>query len=83
MSCLVRSEFPIVDELRGVWMQGNRGDLGEEGVAFDLAMGAEACGDAVEVAVIVAGMADEFEGSGRRECGEDLTEGVGGQIARG
>ena len=40
--CCLRCEVSIADELRGVWMQGDHGDLGEESVGFDLAMGAEA-----------------------------------------
>ena len=79
----VRAEVPIVDESRSIWMQGECGHFGEEGIAFDVAMSAEASGDAVEVAVVVAGMADEFEGAIGRHGVEDLVEGFGVEVAGG
>jgi hypothetical protein len=36
----------------------------EEGLAFDVAGGAEAGGDGVEVGVVVAGVEDKFEEAG-------------------
>ena len=44
-------------------MQGECGNFGEQGVALDVAMGAKAGGDAVEVRVAIAGMAAELEGA--------------------
>ena len=57
--------------------------FGEEGVAFDVAMGAEAGGDAVEIAVVVAGMAAELEGSVGGHGVENLVEGLGVEVAGG
>ena len=79
----VCAEVPIVDELRGVWMQGECGDFGAEGVALDVAMGAEASGNAVEVAVVVAGMAAEFERALGGHGVEDLVKGFGVEVAGG
>ena len=76
-------EVPIVDELRGIWMQGECGDFGEQGVALDVAMGAEAGGDAVEVAVVVAGMAAEFEDALGGHGVKDLVEGFAVEVAGG
>jgi len=49
-----------VDELGWVGESHSGGNAGEEGFALDLAMAAETGGDAVEVGVAVAGVADEF-----------------------
>jgi hypothetical protein len=59
------------------------GKLGEQGVAFDVAMLAETGGDGIEVDVVVAGMADEFEGARRWKGGEELGEGGGVELAGG
>ena len=64
-------------------MQGDRGNLGEQGVAFDLAMGAEAGDDAVEVAVVVAGVADQLESSFGGHGLQDLAEGFAVEVAGG
>jgi hypothetical protein len=55
-----------VDELGwvGLGEDEDAGEFGEEGFAFEVAVGAEAGGDAVEVGVVVAGMAAEFVGAG-------------------
>ena len=83
MQTLMCTEVPIVDELRGVWMQGECGDFGEQGVALDVAMSAEPRGDAVEVAVVVAGMAAEFEGALGGHGVKDLVEGFAVEVASG
>jgi len=78
-----------MDEAGGVWMQAEGGNHGEEGGALDVAVGAQARGDAVEVAVVVAGVAAELEGDGLRRQGvEDgvqrgLVEIAGGGDADG
>src|ERR1700730_14081779 len=79
----VCGEVPIVDELRGIWMQGECGDFSEQGVALDVAMGAEASGDAVEVAVVVAGMTAEFEGALGGHGMQDFVEGLAVEVAGG
>ena len=53
------------------------------GVALDVAMGAEAGGDAVEVAIVVAGMADELEGAFGWHGVEDFAEGFAVEAAGG
>jgi len=58
-----------------------RGDGGEERLHLDLAVGAEACGDAVEVVVVIAGVANEFEGAFGWEGVEDLRERAGVEVA--
>ena len=45
-------------------MQVEGGNFGEQGFALDVAVSAETGGDAVEVGVVVAGVAAEFVGSG-------------------
>ncbi len=77
------AEVPIVDELRSIWMQGECGHFGEKGVAFDVAMGTEASGDAIEIAVVVAGMAAEFEGAIGGHGVENLVEGLAVEVAGG
>ena len=57
--------------------------FGEEGVTLDVAMGTEACGDAIEVAVVVSGMADELEGAFGRHGVKDLVEGLIVEVAGG
>jgi hypothetical protein len=79
----VCAEVPIIDELRGVWMQCECGDFGAEGVALDVAMGSEASGDAVKVAVVVAGMAAEFEGALGGHGVKDLVEGFAVEVTGG
>ena len=64
-------------------MQGECGHLGEEGVAFDVAMGTEASGDAIEIAVVVAGMAAELEGAIGGHGIKDLVEGFAVEVAGG
>jgi hypothetical protein len=75
------SEVPVVDELRSIWMQGDCRHLGEKGAAFDVAMSTEPGGNAVEIAVVVAGMAAEFEGSIGGYGVEDLVEGFAVEVA--
>jgi hypothetical protein len=79
----VCAEVPIVDELRSIWMQGHCGHLEEQGVAFDVAMGTEASGDAIEITVVVAGMAAEFEGAIGGHGVKDLVEGFAVEVAGG
>jgi hypothetical protein len=64
-------------------MQSECGDFGEQGVAFDVAMGAEAGGDAVEVSVVVAGMAAELEGALGGYGLQDFVESFAVEIAGG
>lgn len=78
-----RDQVPIVDEFGGVWMQRYGRNLSEEGVALDVAMGAKAGGDAVEIAVVIAGMAAELEGSLRGHGVQDVVEGFVVEVAGG
>ena len=79
----VSAEVSIVDELGRIWMQGDCWQFGEESVALDVAMGAEASGDAVEVAVVVAGMTAEFEDPLGGHGMKDLVEGFAVEVAGG
>ena len=54
----------------------------EQGGAFDVAGGAEAGGDGVEVAIVVAGMADELPGAAGHGV-EDCAERGGVEMAGG
>ena len=64
-------------------MQGEGGNFCEQGFALDVAVGAEAGGDAVEVGVVVAGVAAEFVGSCVGEGLEDFVERGGVEMAGG
>jgi hypothetical protein len=64
-------------------MRGDCGDFGEQGIALDVAMGAEAGGDAVEVAVVVARMAAELKGSLGWNGMQDFVEGFAVEVAGG
>jgi len=64
-------------------MQGDCGHFGAQGVALDVAMGAEPSGDAVEVAVVVAGMAAELEDALGGHGVKDLVEGFAVEVAGG
>ena len=55
------AEVSVVDELGGVGLREDLRDGFEEGVAFDVAGATEAGVDGVEVAIVIAGMAAEFE----------------------
>ena len=77
----MRRKVSIVDELRSIWMRGYGRNLCEKRVAFDVAMLAKACGDAVEVAVVVARMADEFEDALGGNGVENLVEGFAVEVA--
>jgi len=57
------------------------GDSGEKRLHLDLALSAKTCGDAVEVVVVVAGMADQLVGAFGWEGVEDLGEGGGVEVA--
>lgn len=72
-----------VDEGGRVGLGESCGDGGEEGFAFDFAVGAEAGGGLGEVGVVVAGVADELEGAVVGEGIEELGEGGGGEVAGG
>ena len=71
-----------MDERGGVWLRETCGDGREESPHLDLAVGAKACGDAVEVVIVVAGMADQLEGAFGWEGVKDLRESGGIQVAR-
>jgi len=64
-------------------MRGNGRDLCEKRVAFDVAMLAKACSDAVKIAVVVAGMADEFEGAFGGDGLKNLVQGFAVEVAGG
>src|ERR1700730_10373921 len=64
-------------------MQGECGDFGEQGVALDVAMGAKASGDAVEVAVVVTGMTAELEGAVGWDGVKYFAEGLAVEVAGG
>jgi hypothetical protein len=76
-------EVAVVYELGWGGLGEGAGDLGEEGCAFDVAVGAKAGGDAVEVGVVVAGMTAELVGAGGREGAEECGEGGRGELAGG
>src|ERR1700733_14918051 len=80
---VVCPELPIVDELGSVWMQSDCGHLGQQSIALDVAMGAKAGRDAVKVAVVVSGMAAEFEGAFGGHRMQNLVEGFTVEIAGG
>ena len=64
-------------------MRAELGDVLHEGLAFDVAVGAEAGGELVEVVVVVAGVDDEFPGAMVGEGGERFGEGLGGEVSGG
>lgn len=70
-----------MDERGSVWLRESCGNSAQESLHLDLSMGAEARGDAVEIAVVVAGMTDQLEGSGCGHRLQDLVEGRGVEIA--
>ena len=78
----VRDELPIVDELRSIWLQRPRGNFGEQGDAFHVPMSAETGRYEVQIAVVVAGMAAEFEGPVRRQSVQNLAKSLGIKAAR-
>lgn len=67
-------ELSVVDERGGAGLRKCVGNDIEQGVAFDLAVGAEAGCDAVEVGVVLAGVADELPCVCRREGVEELAK---------
>jgi hypothetical protein len=76
------TKVPIVDEVWRIKMRGIQGEGLKEGEAFDFAGHSEAGADGVEVAVVVARMADKFpEAVGHG--GEDLVEDGGVELAGG
>ena len=58
-------------------------NLGEQGFAFDVAVSAEARGDAIEVGIVIAGVAAEFVGAGGWQRGENLSQSAGSELAGG
>jgi len=72
-----------VDEQGSVWAGENSRNLAEQGLALDVAVGAQARGDAVEVAVVVTGMAAELVGPSGRKRAQNLGEGCGVELAGG
>ena len=73
----------VMDDCGGVWLREARRNGGEEGLHLDLAVGAEARDNAIEVGVIVAGMADQLEGALGWEGVEDFCKRGGVEIAGG
>jgi hypothetical protein len=47
-----------MDELWSVWVREDFWDFGEQGLVFDLAVVAEACGDGIKAGVVIAGVAE-------------------------
>ena len=72
-----------MDERGRVWLRESGGNLREESLHLDLAVSAQAGSDAIEVAIVVAGMADEFEDAVGGHGGEDLGKGRGVEISGG
>lgn len=72
-----------MDELETVWLRESCGNGREESLHLDLTMSAQAGGDAVEVAIVIAGMTDELKGAVGGHGVEDLGEGGGVEIAGG
>ena len=70
---LLSAKVPIVDELRGVWLQRPCRKFGEQRVPLYISMGSQPGGDAVQVAIAVTGMTTEFESSLCRQRMEKLT----------
>ena len=73
-------ETTVVDECGSVWLREAGGDCREESLHLDLAVGTKAGGDAVELGVVVTGMADEFEDAFGWEAVEDLGESRGSEV---
>ena len=72
-----------MDEFGGVGLGEDFWNCFEEGVALDVAGAAEAGVDCVEVAVVVAGMAAEFEDAFGGKGVEGFGEGLGVELAGG
>jgi hypothetical protein len=72
-----------VDELWSVWVREDFWDFGEQGLVFDLAVVAEACGDGIKAGVVIAGVAEELECAFGWERAEHLGKARGGQVAGG
>lgn len=64
-------------------MRRQRRYFGEECVALDVAMGTEAGSDAIEIAVVVAGVADELVGAFGGHGLKDLVKGLAVEVAGG
>ncbi len=78
------AEVPEVDEFGGSLARGQEfGEFGLQGLPFNFTGSAEAGGDAVEIAVVVAGVADELEGAGGWEGVEELRQSGGSEVAGG
>ena len=67
-----------MDEAGSVWLREYGRNCCEESLHLDFTMGAQTGGYAVEICVVVAGMADQFKGPGWVKSVEDL-----GESARG
>jgi len=52
-----------MDEAGSVWLREHGWNRGKESLHLDLSMGAQAGGYAIEIGVVVTGVADEFKGS--------------------
>src|SRR5664280_3235096 len=55
----------------------------EQRFALHIAVGAQACGDAGELAIVVAGMAADLVGPCRRKGAQNLAESGSGKLAGG
>ena len=80
---LLLRKIPVVDERGGVCAGEGLGNLAEQGLALDVAVGAQARGDAVQLAIVVAGMATELVGPSGRKRVQNLGEGCGVELAGG
>lgn len=72
-----------MDEVRRIWFRKRRWDHRKQRLHFDLAMISEARSNARQIRIVVAGMADEFEGTLRRDDVHDLGECSPIQVASG
>lgn len=76
-------EVSVLDEAGCIRLREESGYLAEQGLALDVAVGAEACANAVEVGIAVSGVAAKFIGSCSGKGREDLCERGGVQLPSG
>ena len=76
-------EVSVLDEAGCIRLREESGYLAEQGLALDVAVGAEACANAVEVGIAVSGVAAKFIGSCSGKGREDLCERGGVQLPGG
>lgn len=77
-----RCRIAVVDELGWVGLGEDARDLCEERLALGVAVGAEAGGDAIEVAVVVSGVTAEFMGASGWKGSENQRQRGGVEFAR-